>query len=217
MRRSTGLDGGRIGGVAALVIMVFGTVAAPVAAQGLEEYDYTNLGLRAIGVEAFTVDASQNESTIGVGLRLDLGFLGPNIRVAPRLGYWKADVDAGKVGDLEAQLEVASGLDPGSINLGTINRSAYVFGTDFQWTSRATKVSPYIGAGLDVYLLNDDGDAIRGTFLDDLVVTAGVSGVLGAQVALSARWAAYGEFRAAAVTDASNMGVALGIFLMTGN
>jgi len=202
---------------AALVFMVLGGMAEPVVGQGLEEYDYTNLGLRGIGIEAFTVDASQNESTLGIGAKLDLGFLGPSIRVVPRFGYWKADVDGSQVSELEAQLEEASGLTPGSISLGTIDRSAYIFGTDFQWTSRSAKVSPYIGAGLDVYILNDDGDAIRDTFLDDVVVTAGVSGVIGAQIGLSRRWSVYGEFRGSAVTDASNMGVALGIFLMTGN
>lgn len=202
---------------AALVLMVLGGMAEPAKGQGLEEYDYTNLGLRGIGIDAFTVDASQNESTLGIGAKLDLGFLGPSVRVVPRFGYWKADVDGSQVSEFEAQLEEVSGLTPGSISLGTIDRSAYIFGTDFQWTRRSAKVAPYIGAGLDVYILNDDGDAIRGTFLDDVVVTAGVSGVIGAQVSLSRRWSAYGEFRGSAVTDATNLSVALGIFLMTGN
>ncbi len=217
MRGSAGLFWGRIGVVGTLVMVALGVTGETAAAQGLEDYDYTNLGLRAIGFEIFSVDASQNESTIGIGAKLDLGFLGPNIRVVTRLGYWKADVDGGQVSELEAQLEEASGLDAGTIDLGTIDRSAYIFGTDFQWTTRNTKISPYIGVGLDVYLLNDDGDAIRDTFLDDNVVTAGVSGVIGAQVALSRRWNVYGEFRGAAVTDASNVGVAVGLSVMTGN
>ncbi|MDH3297430.1 MAG: outer membrane beta-barrel protein, partial [Gemmatimonadota bacterium] len=162
------------------------------------------------------VNPSQNEGTLGVGAKVDLGFLGPNVRVVPRVGYWKADVESSQVNELEAQLEVASGLSPGSINLGTIERSAYIFGTDFQWTSPTAMIAPYVGIGLDVYILNDDGDAIKNTFLDDLVVTAGVSGVAGVEVALSPAWAAYGEFRGAAVTDASNLGVAVGILLMTG-
>ncbi len=217
MRESGGTDRGRTGVVAALTIAALGMMAGSATAQGLEEYDYTNLGLRAIGVEAFTVNASQNESTVGIGAKLDLGFLGPNIRIVPRFGYWKADVESSQVTELEMQLESASGLEPGTINLGQIERSAYILGTDFQWTATGVKVAPYIGVGLDVYILNDDGEAIRDTFLDDLIVTAGVSGVVGAQFALSRRWSAYGEFRGAAVTDASNIGIAAGIFLMTGN
>lgn len=217
MQGSGGLAWGRRLSTVALAVAALIALAGPAGAQGLEEYDYANLGLRALGLEAFYVNASQNEGTLGIGAKLDLGFLGPNIRVVPRFGYWKADVDAGQVRELETQLEEASGLAPGSISLGDIERSAYIIGTDIQWTSRTATVAPYIGLGLDVYILNDDGEAIRDTFLDDLVVTAGVSGVVGAQIALSPTWAAYGEFRGAAVTDASNVGVAFGIFLMTGN
>lgn len=217
MHRSGGGCWGCRAGTVGLVLAMTFAAAGPAVAQGLEDYDYTNLGLRAIGVEAFYVNASQNEGTLGIGAKADLGFLGPNVRVVPRFGYWKANVEASQVSELEMQLEEASGLTPGSISLGDIERSAYIFGTDFQWTSRTAIIAPYIGLGLDVYILNDDGEAIRDTFLDDLVVTAGVSGVVGAQVTLSPMWSAYGEFRAAAVTDATNLGVALGIFLMTGN
>ena len=217
MHGSAGQNWGRIGVAAALVIMALGSTATPIAAQGLEDYDYNNLGLRGIGAGLFFVDASQNDGELGFEGKVDLGFLGPNIRIVPRVGYWKADVEASQVTELEMQLEEASGLEPGSISLGDIERSAYIIGTDFQWTVRDARIAPYIGLGLDVYILNDDGDAIQDTFLDDLIVTAGVSGVVGAQVALSKRWSAYGEFRGTAVTDASNVGIAFGLFLMTGN
>jgi hypothetical protein len=217
MHGSAGQNWGRIGVAAALVIMALGSTATPIAAQGLEDYDYNNLGLRGIGAGLFYVDASQNDGELGFEGKVDLGFLGPNIRIVPRVGYWKADVEASQVTELEMQLEEASGLEPGTISLGDIKRSAYIIGTDFQWTVRDARIAPYIGLGLDVYILNDDGDAIQDTFLDDLIVTAGVSGVVGAQVALSRRWSAYGEFRGTAVTDASNVGLAFGLFLMTGN
>ncbi len=217
MRVSGGLDRGRTGVMAALTIAALGMMAGSAEAQGLEEYDYTNLGLRGIGIGAFYVDPSQNDGTLGIEGKLDIGFLGPNIRIVPRFGYWKADVQSSQVTELEAQLEEVSGLMPGTINLGDIERSAYILGTDFQWTVTAAMVAPYIGIGLDVYILNDDGEAIRDTFLDDLIVTAGVSGVLGAQVALSRRVNVYGEFRGTAITDASNVAIAFGLFLMTGN
>lgn len=217
MRGSGGQDRGRAGVVVALTIMALGMMAGSATAQGLEEYDYTNLGLRGIGVGGFYVDASQNDGTLGIEGKLDLGFLGPNIRIVPRFAYWKADVESRQVTDLEMQLEEVSGLAPGTINLGDIDRSAYILGTDIQWTVTAARIAPYIGIGLDVYILNDDGEAIRDTFLDDLIVTAGVSGVVGAQLALTRRWHAYGEFRGTAITDASNVAIAFGFFLMTGN
>jgi hypothetical protein len=208
---------GRNTGVGGLAILMGLVLAAPVAGQGLDEYDYTNLGFRGFGVEALYVNPSQNEGTLGIGARLDLGFLGPNVRVSPRFGYWKADVESSQVAELEDQLEIASDLPPGTISLGDIERSVYVIGTDFQWTAPDGQVSPYIGVGLDVYMLNDDGEAILNTFLDDLVITAGVSAAIGTRVALSDAWRFYGEVRGAAVTDASGLGFAAGLMIVTGN
>lgn len=199
-------------GAAALLL----AVAHPAGAQNLEEYDYTNLGVRAIGAELVYVDASQHEGTVGIGAKFDLGFLGPAIRIVPRFAYWRADVQESSIDELERQLEEVSELPPESINLGAIERVIYVLGADFQYIAALQRVSPYIGAGIDIYALNDDGNAIRGTFLDDLVVTAGVSAVGGLQVALSPDWSVYGEFRATGATDASSLGGALGVYYTFG-
>lgn len=201
-------------GSAALCLLL-GAVR-PAEAQNLEEYDYANLGLRAIGAELLYVDPSQNDGTVGLGAKIDLGFLGPGIRVVPRFAYWKADVEASSIEELERQLEEVSELEPGSVNLGAIDRSAYIIGADVQFIASLKRVSPYIGAGLDIYALNDDGNAIRGTFLDDLVITAGASAVGGVQVAMSPSWSVYGELRATAVSDASSLGGALGIYYTFG-
>lgn len=202
---------------AAAGVALFGLAAAqPVVGQNLEEYDYANLGVRAIGAEVIYMSASQNEGTFGLGAKLDLGFLGPSVRVVPRFGFWNADVEGADVDELERQLEEVSELEPGSINLGAIERSAYVLGVDLQYIAAISRVSPYIGAGIDVYALNDDGNAIRNTFLDDLVITAGVSGVGGVQVDVSPNWAVFGEFRATAVSDASSLGAAFGAYYRFG-
>ena len=203
-----------LAGLATVLLLIGGT--RPAAAQNLEQYDYANLGLRAIGVEVLYVSASQNEGTFGFGAKLDLGFLGPGIRVVPRFAYWRADVEDSSIDELERQLEQVSDLEPGTINLGAIERSAYVTGADVHFIASLPTVSPYVGAGLDVYLLNDDGAAIRGTFLDDLVVTAGVSAVGGLQVALSSGWSVFGELRATAVTSASSVGGAFGVYYTFG-
>lgn len=208
-----GLRTAAVGSAAFLLLL--GAVR-PAEAQNLEQYDYANLGLRAIGAELLYVSPSQNDGTVGLGARIDLGFLGPNLRVVPRFAYWKADVEASSIDRLERQLEEVSELEPGSINLGAIERSAYVLGTDLQFITSLNRVSPYIGAGLDIYALNNDGNAIRGTFLDDLVITAGASAVGGVQVAMSPSWSAYGELRATAVSDASSLGGALGIYYTFG-
>lgn len=185
--------------------------AGRVPAQTLEDYDYTNLGFRAIGVEARWVDASQNESTIGVGLRVDLGFLGPYIRIVPRAGWWSANVNDSSVEELERQLEEVSDLPPGSINLGSLKRTAWNLGLDAQWTLQEAVLAPYLGVGADLYLLDDDGAAIEGTFLDSVVITAGISGVIGAELNFLDHWRVYSELRGTLVTDASNASVGLGL------
>jgi len=210
----TGAGARRIVAAAALALTV--GMARPAQAQNLEQYDYANLGLRAIGAEVLYVDPSQNDGTVGLGAKIDLGFLGPGIRVVPRFAYWTADVEASSIDELERQLEEVSELEPGSVNLGAIDRSAFVFGADVHFIASLPRVSPYVGVGLDVYALNDDGNAIRGTFLDDLVVTAGASAVGGLQLAVSPSWSVYGELRGTAVTDASSLGAAFGIYYTFG-
>ena len=157
------------------------------------------------------MDPSQNESTIGIGIRADLGFLGPYIRIVPRAAWWNAEVNDSAVRELEQQLEEVSDLPPGSINLGTLERTAWILGVDAQWTLQDAFVAPYLGVGLELYILDDDGEAIQGTFLDNLVVTAGISGLIGAEVNFARHWRVYSELRGTLVTDASNVAVALGL------
>jgi opacity protein-like surface antigen len=168
------------------------TASGDTSGQTLEDYDYTNLGFRAFGAEATWVNATQSESTFGVGIRVDLGFLGPYIRIVPRAAWWSANVTD-------------------SINLGSLERTAWILGADVQWTLQDAVFAPYLGVGLEVYLLDNDGDAINGTFLDNMVITAGISGLIGAELNLADHWRVYSELRGTLVTDASNAAVALGL------
>lgn len=187
------------------------TASGDTRGQTLEDYDYTNLGFRAFGAEATWVNATQSESTFGVGIRVDLGFLGPYIRIVPRAAWWSANVTDAAVRELEQQLEEVSDLPPGSINLGSLERTAWILGADVQWTLQDAVFAPYLGVGLEVYLLDNDGDAINGTFLDNMVITAGISGLIGAELNLADHWRVYSELRGTLVTDASNAAVALGL------
>jgi hypothetical protein len=202
---------GRAAAVLAGLAVGAGIVAPGASAQELADYDYANLRFSAIGAEAVFVDPSQNETTVGVGLRADLGWLGPFIRVVPRLAYWKADVSQSSVDELEAQLEKAAGLEPGTLDLGKIQRSAYVIGMDLQWTLPEPAFAPYLGIGVDGYVLNDDGDAIQGTFLDDTVVTLGASAVGGLEYDFPRGLRLYAELRGTLVSDARNLAVQTGV------
>lgn len=216
MRRKRGVAGQRVRWVrlagpaagAALVVLLAPGVAR---SQSLEEYDYENLGVRALGVEAVWVNAKDAKGTIGFGIRADLGYLGPNVRVAPRFAYWKADIEDGAVAKFERNLEALCTPPGCTINLGDLRRNAWVVGLDFEWIPADLMLAPYLGAGLELYVLDDSGEAIKGTFLDDAVVTAGVSAVGGLQLDLRRHLRLYSEVRGTLVTSASNVAVHAGV------
>jgi hypothetical protein len=202
---------GRRRAIAIVTGLLLAFVSDAARGQALEDYDYTNLGFKAFGAEATWVNSSQNESTVGVGIRVDLGFLGPYIRIVPRAAWWNAKVTDASVRELEQQLEEVSDLPPGSIHLGTLERTSWILGADAQWTLHDAVFAPYLGVGLELYFLDNDGDAIKDTFLDNMVITAGISGLIGAELNIGSHWRAYSELRGTLVTDASNVAVALGL------
>jgi hypothetical protein len=197
-----------------LAIIALGSLSgAPRAAgQNLEEYDYEHLGFRAIGVDFVYADAKDAEGTAGFGVRVDLGFLGPYIRVIPRFAYWSANIEEKAVSEFEENLEDFC-VPPGdcTIDVGTLKRDYWVIGLDFQWTLPEPAFAPYLGVGVDAYILNDSGDAISGTFLDDAVVTAGLSVVGGLELDIKDHLRLYADARGTLVTSASNVAVYAGV------
>jgi len=193
--------------------LVVGTLlgAGDAAAQNLEEYDYENLGLRALGVDVVWANAKDAKGAIGFGVRADLGFLGPYVRVVPRFAFWKADIEDESVARFERNLEALCDPPGCSIDLGEMQRDYYIVGFDLQWTLADRTLAPYLGAGADLYILNDSGPAIKDTFLDDVVVTAGLSGVAGLQFDTGKHLRLYADVRGTLVTSASNVAVYAGV------
>jgi hypothetical protein len=185
--------------------------AGEAAAQKLEEYDYENLGFRAIGVEAVWVNAKDAKGTVGFGVRVDLGFLGPYVRVMPRFAHWSADIEDESVAKFERNLESLCTPPGCDVDLGQLKRDYWVVGLDLQWILSNPVIAPYLGAGVDLYILNDSGQAIKDTFLDDAVVTAGISGVGGVQLEMAAHTRLYAELRGTLVTSASNVAIYAGL------
>ena len=185
--------------------------AGDAVAQNLEEYDYENLGFRALGVDVMWANAKDAKGAVGFGVRADLGFLGPYVRVVPRFAFWKADIEDESVARFERNLEALCNPPGCSIDLGELQRDYYIVGFDLQWTLADRTLAPYLGAGADLYILNDSGPAIKGTFLDDVVVTAGLSGVAGLQFDTGKHLRLYADVRGTLVTSASNVAVYAGI------
>lgn len=188
-------------------------LASPGDASGqkLEEYDYENLGLKAIGADILWVNAKDAKGAIGFGFRADLGFLGPYVRVVPRFAHWNSDIEDSSVARFESNLEALCSPPGCAIELGELKRDYWVVGLDLQWTLPSVMVAPYLGAGAELYILNDSGPAIRGTFLDDAVVTAGLSAVAGVQADMANHLRLRADVRGTLVTSASNVAIYAGI------
>jgi hypothetical protein len=208
-----GGSGWLIGRTSAFLTFVAATLVGPAAlhAQNLEQYDYENLRLRAIGVEGVWANAKDVEGAFGFGLRADLGPLGPNVRVVPRFAWWKADIKAESIRQFESNLEDLCTPPGCNVELGSVQRNFWIVGLDLQWLPDGSPLAPYFGVGGDLYIIDDSGQAIEDTFLADAVVTAGLSGVVGAQLDLKRHMRIYADVRGTLVSSASSIAVYVGI------
>lgn len=158
------------------------TMAAPAAAQDLADFDYENLAFRGIGFEVGWMNPTRVESAATAGLRVDMGYLGPGLRITPTLRYWSSEMTRAEVAELEMRVEdlvdreSPAGTPPAQVNLGTIDWSDLVIGLDAHlvW-SVPWEMLTYLGAGVAAHVQNGSGEAIRDTFVEDLLdsVTAG--------------------------------------------
>jgi hypothetical protein len=151
--------------------------ASEVSAQSsLADYDYENLSFRGFSLDWGYIWPTKTESTYTVGTRVDLGYLGPGLRLVPRVSYWSSSMKGSEVRELEGRMdELISGqVDPGTgfegVDLGTIDWSDFIIGLDghFVW-SIPLDLLTYAGAGMSLHIMNGEGDAIAGTFVEDLL------------------------------------------------
>jgi hypothetical protein len=166
------------------------------AAQSLADFDYTNLSFRGVGVEVGRIWADKVVSAPTVGLRADLGYLGPGVRITPSLTWWSSHMKQGEVTSLETRLasliqgQQGPGAPPPSVALGRIDWSDLAFDLDAHVVWRTPyNVLTFAGGGASVHALNGSGNAIDGTFVEDLLdsVSAGLDVHAGAEYALHPR------------------------------
>ena len=169
-----------------LGVTLAGVLAASMApietqAQDLADYDYENLSLRGISFDVGYLYADNVEATRTLGVRFDLGFLGPGFRLMPGVTYWESEMSQTEVTQFETRLgtlteDQGGTTPPGGFDLGTIDRSDVVVGLDghYVW---AIPLNLFFltGVGLSAHFLNGGGAAIDGTFVEDLLdsVSAG--------------------------------------------
>ena len=183
----------------------------------LADYDYENLQFRGIGMDAGRMWPSNLEGTTPIRLRIDLGYLGPGVRIMPSLTYWKSEVEEGEINAFEEQLEERNGLSEGTIELGEVELSNFALGVDghFVWTTPVA-VLAYLGAGVSLNMLNGQGSDIDDTFIEDLLdsVMPGMSALGGLEWAPVDRLRIYGEAHFTVVSDILSPGVRVGAAIM---
>jgi hypothetical protein len=179
--------------------------AGEVSAQSsLADYDYENLSFRGFSLEWGYIWPTKAEPTYTIGTRVDLGYLGPGLRLIPGIAYWSSDMKRSEVRRLERNVDdlVEGQLEPGTdfsgVDLGSIEYSDFILSMDghFVW-SIPMDLLTFAGAGMSLHVMDGDGEAIAGTFVEDLLdsVKPGFNVHGGLEYPLSDGFRLYGEAR----------------------
>jgi hypothetical protein len=175
------LVGGARGAGARLGLLLALAGAGEGSAQELADFDYENLAFRGLAAEVGHMWPSRVEPTSTLGVRMDLGYLGPGVRIVPGITWWSSTMKRDEVRELEARVEELidrqnPGAPPSTVDLGTIDWSDLVLSLDGQVVWRVPLgFLTFAGVGASAHLLNGAGEAIADTFVEDLLdtVTAG--------------------------------------------
>jgi opacity protein-like surface antigen len=159
----------RSASIAALVL----ALPATARAQDMADYDYENLVLSGVGAFVSGIYPSRSEPTLGLNVRVDLGLLGPNVRITPGLTFWSTQLRDSEVERMEDRIEAAcdaGGAPCPGVEIGEVDISDLSLDLDahFLWATDY-RVEPYAGAGVSLHLLNGQGDFIDDTFVEELL------------------------------------------------
>lgn len=206
-------------------LLVLSLVPAAATGQGLANYDYENLSFRGIGLDWGRIWPNKADPTSVYSMRVDLGFLGPAIRIMPSIHYWNSTLKRSEVDRVAARLSQlptlqASGVTIDADDLGEIEWSALSLTVDAQaiWTAPG-HVFTFIGFGLGLHAMNGKGSSIDGTFIEDLLdtMTPGVAFMAGLEYEPTPVLRLYGEGRYTLQSEVRYPGMRFGAALMVPN
>lgn len=208
-----------------IVAAMLGVGAGPNVAKGQElaDFDYENLSLRGFGFEWGYLYPSRVDPTESYGLRIDLGYLGPGLRIVPSVTYWKAPFQAAEIEELEDRVaglvQAQSGGPAPTVDLGTIEWSDVAVGVDAQvmWSIPFNFLS-FAGLGVAAHVMNGNGAAINGTFVEDLLdsVTAGFNLHAGLEYPVGDHFRLNGQGRYEVLGDLQYFHIRFGAQIMIG-
>jgi hypothetical protein len=199
------------------------TVSHAHAQATLADYDYENLSFRGLGFEAGYIWPNKVEPTVTYGARMDLGYLGPGLRITPSLTWWSSRMKRVEVAALEDRVDSLVARQSGGpvfpVSLGTIDWTDLDVALDAQMMWRVPYgFLTFLGAGASVHFLNGDGAAINGTFVEDLLdsVSAGLALQTGVEYPVHRHIRLYGSGRLELLEDLRYAAVRGGVQIMLG-
>jgi hypothetical protein len=196
-------------------------IPATASAQALSDFDYEDLSFRGIGFENGYIFGSRIDGTPTFGMRVDMGYLGPGIRIVPGVTYWSSYLSRSEIGRLENQLQRLIERETGqpvAVNLGEISWSDITLSMDSHLVfALPAGFLTYTGLGVSAHIMNGGGEAIRDTFVEDLLdsVTAGINVHTGLEYVFS-RARLYGVGRYEVLSNLRYAEIRLGAAVMFG-
>jgi hypothetical protein len=219
----------RRGGMAPVRTLLRGLVLAvvlgplPAGAQDLADLDYEYLAFRGFGFDAGYLWPTRADPTYSLGIRIDMGYAGPGLRIVPNVTYWSSALVSSEVTELEDRIsqliESQTGSAPAVLNLGTLDWRDVAIGVDAHivWDSIFDLLT-YGGLGVAAHIMDGDGESIAGTFVEDALdsVTAGFNLHFGVEYPVTERFRLYSVAKYEVMSDLQFFHVRAGWQLMTG-
>jgi hypothetical protein len=205
---------------AALALCV--ALPAGARAQGLASYDYENLSFRGIGIDWGRIWPNKVDATSLYTFRVDLGFLGPAVRIIPSVSYWKSDLKRSELTRVAERLSslptlAQQGVTIDASDLGTVRWSTLTLALDghLVWTA-PFRIFTYVGLGVGLHAMNGSGGTIEETFIEDLLdtMTAGMAFMTGLEYEPTNILRIYAEGRYTLQSEVRYPGLRLGAALM---
>lgn len=191
-------------------------------AQQIPDIDYENLSFRGVGFDVGYIYPDRVEPTATFAVRFDLGYAGPGLRIVPSITYWRSPMEQAEIVEFTTRVEelvVDQTGQPTTLDLGTIEYTDVGLGLDGHvvWELPLDLLT-FGGLGVTAHILNGDGAAINGTFIEDLLdsVTAGFNLHVGSEYPVTDRFRIYSVGRYEILPDIRYFRIQGGFQIMTG-
>jgi hypothetical protein len=213
---------GALPGALASAALLAAVLPGGAGAQGLADFDYENLSFQGGMLDIGYIFPAKVDDTQSFGGRVDLGLLGPGVRVTFGFNRWSSFLTEEEVRRLEdsvAALILEQSGETATVDLGAIKWSDVALHGDMHLLWQVPfGLLTYAGLGASAHVLRGGGSAVDETFVDDLLdsVRAGINVHGGLEVPVGSRLRVVGEGRYELLEDLSYFQVRAGLELLFG-